>query len=100
MWTSTISSTRISPSAMADERSSFLRDSSMFMLMLSRCARRFTHAAIGGPGGACDISGVDGQIDPGDAAAHGRKQPRDGLCDLDRLDQPVHRGRTFQPFPV
>ena len=57
-------------------------------------------AAIGGPGGACDISGVDRKVDSGDAAAHRRQQPRDRLRDLDRLDQPVHRGRAFEQLPV
>src|SRR2546428_377528 len=65
MCTSTISSTRISPSAIADERSSFLRGSSMFTV-LSSTNRCFRQSAIGAPGGAREIAGVDWQIDAGD----------------------------------
>src|SRR6266496_2154806 len=90
MCTSTISSTRISPSAIAEARSCFLRGISMFMT-LSSTSGRFGQSAIGAPGGAREIAGVDRQVDAGDGAAHRREQPCDGMGDLDGLDHPVQR---------
>src|SRR5436190_23199709 len=98
MWTSTIRSTRMSPSAIAEARSSFLRGSSMFM-QKSSTGRRLRQAAIGAPGRAGEKAAIDGQIDTGYRAAHGREQPGDGLRDLGRFDHPAHRGVTLhQPL--
>src|SRR5712675_2199597 len=96
MWTSTISSTRISPSAIAEARSSFLRGISTFIVVSLLRTRGFAQAAIGGPGGARDKTGIDRQVDAGHTAAHRREQPGDGLRDLGRFNQPVHRRRSLE----